>query len=240
MSTAGGGASEAGGGGPSGGPGGAPDGTGPARDALEAYAEDLFVREDPLLGELRAEMVARGFPTIQVPARTGQLLQILARAIGARRVLEIGTLGGYSALWMARALPAGGQLVSLEKEAAHAALAREFVRRAGLQEVVDVHEGRALEVLPGLGPDGSFDLCFLDADKENYVRYLEEARRLLRTGGLLVADNAFWRGKVLREAEPGDEATRGIRAFNRALAEDAEFTATIVPTGDGVAVAVRR
>lgn len=207
---------------------------------LAAYTDDLFVREDPLLVELRAEMEARGFPMIHVPARTGLLLQILVRATRARRIVEVGTLGGYSALWMARALSEGGWLVTLEKEPAHAALAREFAERAGLSEAVEVREGRALDLLRQIGPDGSVDLVFLDADKESYPAYLAEARRLLRTGGILVADNAFWKGRVLGEPDADDASARGVRAFNRALAEDAHFTATIVPTGDGVAVAVRR
>lgn len=209
-------------------------------EELAAYADDLFVREDPLLAELRAEMEARDLPMIHVPARTGLLLQILVRATGARRIVEIGTLAGYSALWMARALPDGGMLVTLEKEPDHVALAREFVERAGLAEAVDVRQGRAIDLLRQIDSDGTVDLVFLDADKESYTAYLGEARRLLRPGGILVADNAFWKGKVVREADPDDDATRGIRAFNRALAEEPDFTATIIPTGDGVAVAVRR
>lgn len=209
-------------------------------DPLAAYADDLFVREDPLLAELRAEMEARGFPSIHVPARTGLFLQILVRATGARRIVEIGTLGGYSALWMARALPAGGMIVTMEKEPAHAELARTFIERAGLAEAVDVRVGRAIDLLRRMDADGAVDMVFLDADKESYTAYLAEARRLLRPGGLLVADNAFWKGRVVSEPDPDDHATRGIRAFNRALAEDPEFSATIVPTGDGVAVAVRR
>lgn len=209
-------------------------------DSLESYADALFVREDPLLAELRAEMEARDFPMIQVSARTGLLLQILVRATGARRIVEVGTLAGYSALWMARALPEGGRLVTLEKEPAHAQLARSYVDRAGLSEAVDVRTGEASALLADLGPAGSVDLVFLDADKESYVAYLAEARRLLRTGGLLAADNAFWQGKVLEEAGPDDPATRGIRSFNRTLADHPDFTSTVVPTGDGIALAVRR
>ena len=209
-------------------------------EELAAYADDLFVREDPLLAELRAEMEAKGFPSIHVPARTGLLLQILVRATGARRIVEVGTLGGYSALWMARALPAGGMIVTMEKEPERVALARKFIERAGLSEAVDVRHGRAIDLLREIDPDGSVDMVFLDADKESYPAYLAEARRLLRPGGLLVADNAFWKGKVVAEPAPDDKATRGVRAFNRALAEDPEFSATVVPTGDGVAGGVRR
>lgn len=213
------------------------DGTGPPRDALEAWADDLFTREEPLLAELRAELEARGLPLIQVPARTGLLLRILVLATGARRILEVGTLGGYSAIWMGGALPPGGRLITLEKSPEHAALARDFIARAGLSDAVEVREGVAAELLPDIGPEPSFDLVFLDADKESYTGYLEHARRLLRPGGLVVADNAFWQGRVL-EDDPDDASTRGIVAFDRALAEAPDFLATILPVGDGVAVGV--
>lgn len=209
------------------------------RDALEAYATELFAREDPLLAELREEMARRGLPSIQVPARTGLFLRVLVAATAPRRVLEIGTLGGYSALWMAGALPEGGRITTLEKSARHVALAREFVERAGLEGVVEVRQGLAADLLPGLGPDGGFDIVFLDADKERYLLYLEHAKRLLRPGGLLLADNAFWHGRIL-EVDPEDPSTAALQAFNRALAESDDFLATIVPVGDGVAVGVRR
>lgn len=213
------------------------DGTGPPRDALEAWTDDLFTREPPLLAELRGELEARGFPLIQVPARTGLLLRILVAASGARRILEIGTLGGYSAIWMGGALPPDGRLLTLEKSPEHAALARDFLGRAGLDDRVEVREGVAAALLPDIGPERSFDLVFLDADKESYTGYLEHARRLLRPRGLVVADNAFWQGRVLDD-EPDDASTRGIVAFDRALAAADDFLATILPVGDGVAVGV--
>ncbi len=221
------------------------DGSGPPRselerDSLEAYAEELFVREDPLLAELRAELHARGFPLIQVPARTGLLLSILVRACGARKIVEVGTLGGYSALWMSRALPGNGRLVTFELDDERAALAREFVDRAGRSEVIEVQVGDAAELLPALGPDGGWDLVFLDADKERYGAYLKQAERLLRPGGLLLADNAFWKGRVLEESAQADAQTRALQEFNRALAGHPSFDATILPVGDGVALGVRR
>lgn len=217
---------------------GGSDGSGPPRDALEAYAADLFGREDRLLAELRTEMEDRGLPPIQVPARTGLLLHVLVRATGARRILEIGTLGGYSAIWMGRALPDGGRLVSLEKSSRHAAVAREAVARAGLDDRIEVREGRAADLLPTIGPDGEWDVVFLDADKESYLAYLEHARRLLRPGGLLLADNAFWKGRVLEE-DADDASTLGIQAFNEAVARDPAFVGTILPVGDGVLAAAR-
>lgn len=204
---------------------------------LHAYIADLFCEEDELLVELREALEEKGFPVIHVPAITGKTLQVLVKAAGARRVLEVGTLGGYSAIWMARALPGDGELVTVEKSPEHAELAREFVRRAGLEDLIRVRVGDARDEMAALGPDGSFDVVFLDADKESYADYLAEARRLLRPGGLLIADNALWKGKVLEEG--GSEADRGIRAFNRALAEGSGFTAMILPVGDGVAVGVK-
>lgn len=216
------------------------DGTGPPRSELEQYAADLFVREDPLLADLRAELEARGFPTVQVPARTGLLLSILVRACGARRVLEVGALGGYSALWMASSLPPEGRLVTLEKEPKHAELAREFIERAGRSELIEVRVGNAVDLLPAVEDDGRWDVVFLDADKARYGLYLKHAERLLRPGGLLLADNAFWQGRVLEEAGEADEATRALQEFNRTLAGHPSFDATILPVGDGIALGVRR
>lgn len=204
---------------------------------LHGYIAELFCGEDELLTELRRELENRGLPTIQVPAITGRTLQVLVRAVAPRKVLEVGTLGGYSAIWMARGMPQGGELVTLEKNPDHAELAREFVERAGLADRVEIRVGDARALLPELGPDGSFDMVFLDADKESYPVYLREARRLLRPGGLVLADNALWKGKVLDEG--GDEADEGIRAFNRALAHEGAFTSVILPVGDGVAVGVK-
>lgn len=214
-----------------------PDGTGPPRDALETWTADRYAHEDVVLRDVRAAMEEAGLPLIQVPARTALVLHILVRATGASRVLEIGTLGGYSAVWMGRALPPGGRLVSLEKEPAHAAVARASLRRAGLEDRVEVREGEAAEILPGL-PAGSWDLVFIDADKEGYPLYLREAARLLRPGGLLLADNAFWSGRVLEE-DPAEESTRALQAFHRTLADSGDFTATVLPVGDGVALGVR-
>ena len=204
---------------------------------LHAFIRKLFVEEDEVLRGLRAEMEARELPLIEVPQETGKVIHTLIRAVAPRRVLEVGTLAGYSAIWIGRALPDGGRLLSLELREDHAELAREFLGRAGLSDRVEVRVGDARELLPGIGPDGSFDVVFLDADKESYPEYLEQARRLLRPGGLLLADNALWQGKVLEEG--GSEADRGIRAFDGAVAADPDFTATVLPVGDGVLVAVK-
>jgi len=213
--------------------------SGPRSDDLEAYVRSRFATEPALLADLREILEEEDFPAIQVPPETGRVLEIVAAAAGARRVLEIGTLGGYSALWLLRGMPDKGTLLTLEKDPEHAELAHRFFRRAGVMDRVDLRVGEAREILPGVGPDGGYDLVFLDADKESYSRYLDDAARLLREGGVLLADNAFWRGRIL-DAEDDDPATRGIRDFNRRLAEHPDFRATILPVGDGVVLAVRR
>lgn len=205
---------------------------------VEGYVEGLFAREDEVLQGIRAAMARQGLPTIEVPPATGRFLQVLLRAAGARRVLEVGTLGGYSALWMVRALPPGGRLLTVERDPERAALARRLLAAAGEAERVEVLEGDAREILPGLSPDGSFDALFLDADKPNLPFYLGEAARLLRRGGLLLVDNALWRGAVL-DAGTGDVDTEALREVTREVASSPDWTGTLVPVGDGVLVAVR-
>ena len=204
---------------------------------LSAYIEGLYAAEDPVLVALRTAMAERGFPDIQVSPEVGRILQVLLLSIGAVRVLEIGTLGGYSAIWMARALPPGGTLLTLEKEEERAATAREFVARAGLGDVVEVRVGVAGEVLAEL--DGPFDAVFIDADKESYPLYLEHARRLLRPGGLVLADNTLWGGAVLDPASEGEGAD-ALRRFNWQVASAPELEATLLPIRDGLTVAVKR
>lgn len=208
--------------------------------ALEAYDAALFAREDGLLVELRQEIERRELPRIHIPPAEGKVLQLLLRAIGARRVLEIGTLGGYSAIWMARALPPDGELITLELEEDRAALAREFLRRARLAPRVEVRVGPAADTLRELcarGGEASFDACFIDADKESYPAYLRWARRLVRVGGLILGDNAHWSGHIVEEPAP-DEGTAALQQFNRALARDPGLESTILPVGDGLAVAL--
>ena len=205
-------------------------------DRVGDYVARLFAPEDELLVSLREEADRTGLPPISISADTGRLLQVLLTAVGATRVLEVGTLGGYSALWIARALPEGGTLLSIEVEPAHAEFALRYVRRAGVERKVDVRVGRALDVLASL--DGEqFDAIFLDADKEPLPTYFEWAVRLVRRGGLIIADNALWGGRVIDEAV-GDAATLGVREFNRRMATDPRLASILVPTHDGVAVGV--
>ena len=200
----------------------------------DAYIEKLFAREDEVLTALRDAMRERSLPEIYISAMEGRFLQVLLRAVNARRVLEIGTLGGYSAIWMARALPDNGRLLSLELDPARADLAREYIDRAGLSGVVEVRTGDARAILAEFD-DERFDVCFIDADKGGYPEYLTHAVRLVRPGGLILGDNALWSGKVAAEA--ADDDTRAIQEFNRRLAGP-DFVATILPIRDGLAVAV--
>ena len=205
-------------------------------DRVDEYIASLFARDDDVLAALREAADREGLPPISISAVTGRLLQILLCAVRAERVLEVGTLGGYSGIWMARALPASGRLVTMEIDERHAEFARGYFARAGLESRIDLRVGRALDVLPAF--DGErFDAIFLDADKEPLPTYFDWALRLLRPGGLLIADNALWGGRVL-DPETADEGTRGIREFNRRLASDQRVTGTIVPVGDGLAVGV--
>ena len=205
-------------------------------DRVDEYIASLFARDDDVLAALREAADREGLPPISISAVTGRLLQILLCAVRAERVLEVGTLGGYSGIWMARALPASGRLVTMEIDERHAEFARGYFARAGLASRIDLRVGRALDVLPAF--DGErFDAIFLDADKEPLPTYFDWALRLLRPGGLLIADNALWGGRVL-DPETADEGTRGIREFNRRLASDQRVTGTIVPVGDGLAVGV--
>jgi caffeoyl-CoA O-methyltransferase len=209
-------------------------------DRLKAYVEDRFAGEDEVLRALRREIGRRDIPEIYVSAEVGRLLQVLLTAIGALRVLEVGTLGGYSAIWMARALPEGGRLVTLELEAERAAVARDYVRRAGLDRVVEVRQGDARDLLVELAGTGEerFDAIFIDADKPSYPDYLEQALELVRPGGLIIADNAFLDGRIL-DPDP-DEATRGILTYNRRVAEDPRLVSTVLPVRDGLAVSLVR
>ena len=208
------------------------------RDDTAGYLGALFAPEDAALLALREEADRLGLPPTAIAPETGRLLQVLLAAVGARSVLEVGTLGGCSAIWIARALPPEGRLLTLELDPRHAAFARRHLELAGLGDRVEVRVGRALDLLPAL--DGvCFDAVFLDADREPLPIYLEWALRLVRPGGLVVADHALRGGRVLDPAAD-DPATLGVREFNRRLASDPRLTATLVAAGDGVAVGVVR
>jgi caffeoyl-CoA O-methyltransferase len=207
-------------------------------DRAGEYISQLFAREDDVLAALREEADRTGLPPISISPDEGRLLQVLLTAIGARRVLEVGTLGGYSAIWMARALPRGGSLVSIEVDTKHADFARRHIQRADLSDRVEIRVGRALDLLPALDGD-RFDAMFIDADKEPMPKYFEWGLRLVRPGGLIIADNALWGGRVYDETV-SDPQTEAVREFNQRVAGDPRVSGIIVPTHDGVAVAVVR
>jgi len=207
---------------------------------VDGYLEGLFTPPDEALeGALRRSREA-GLPEIQVHRAEGRLLQLLAEISGAERILEIGLLGGYSTIHLARALPDGGSLVSLELEERHAEVARENLAAAGLADRVEVRVGPAQESLAAMvkGGEGPFDLVFIDADKEGYPAYLEWALRLSRSGTVILADNVVRGGSVL---EPRDETNRAVALFNERLAGDPRLSATVIPflrrRLDGLAVA---
>ena len=207
---------------------------------IDAYVGGLFAPPDEALeGALRRSREA-GLPTIQVPPSEGKLLQVLAGISGARRILEIGTLGGYSTIHLARALPEEGRLISLELDERHAEVARENIAAAGLSDRVEVRVGDARELLAAMAdePAEPFDLVFIDADKEGYPEYLEWAIRLSRPGTVLLVDNTIRGGAVL---DPEDRTARVIGEFNESLSRDPRLEATILPLIreriDGLAIA---
>jgi len=202
------------------------------------YIRELFAREDDLLRSIGRRAERAGLPSIAVNAEVGRLLQLVTVAVRARRALEIGTLAGYSAVWIARGLPPGGRLVTLEHDPEHAAVARETFEAAAVSDRVEVRVGEALELLAALPGAEPFDVAFLDAAKEEYPAYLELVLPRLRPGGALLADNALLRGRVI---EPdGSEEARAMRDFNERVANDPRLVSTLIPVRDGVLVSILR
>ena len=199
---------------------------------LAAYVQKLFVHEDNALQRAREEARAEGLPGIEVPGELGVLLGILARAVGARKILEVGTLGGYSGTWLARALAPGGKLITLEVNPRHAEVARHTFERAGVADRVAIRVGPALETLPDLRSEAPFDLIFIDADKDNYPAYLDWAIALARPGALIVADNVLQGRRVLIDPPP-DSGAAGIQEFNRRAGQHPQLAALILPMRDG-------
>jgi predicted O-methyltransferase YrrM len=197
--------------------------------AVDRYIADLFVGDDAVLEAALTASDAAGLPAIAVSPNGGKLLMLLARAIGARRILEIGTLGGYSTIWLARALPEGGRLVTLEREERHASVARANIARAGMASRVEVRVGPALDTLPTLTAEAPFDFIFIDADKPNNPGYFEWALKLARPGSIIVADNVVRDGQVI-DARSRDAGIAGIRRFNELVAAERRVSATAIQT----------
>jgi len=199
--------------------------------AVDGYIVDRLVSPDPALDAALEASAAAGLPAIHVTPNQGKLLNLLARIHGARRILEIGTLGGYSTIWLARALPAGGRLITLEADPHHAAVARANLDRAGVADRVELRLGLAADSLAELVASRAepFDFTFIDADKENTATYFDFAVRLSRSGGLIIVDNVVRGGKVLDPAT-ADASAAGIRRFLASIAADQRVTATAIQT----------
>lgn len=194
---------------------------------VDRYLEGLFTPADPALAGALKAADAAGLPPIQVSATQGKLLYLLAKLSGARRILEIGTLAGYSAIWLARALPAGGKLVTLEFDPRHADVAKANLKNAGLELVTEVRVGKALMSLPRL--EGPFDVVFIDADKEAYPEYLSWALKLTRKGSLIIADNVVRDGAVADPTSP-DPRVRAMRRYHELVAAEPRLSATVLQT----------
>jgi predicted O-methyltransferase YrrM len=197
--------------------------------AVDRYITDLLVPADPALEAALAASDKAGLPAIAVAPNQGKMLMILAQSMSARKILEIGTLGGYSTIWLAKALPAGGRLITLEANPKHAEVARENIARAGFAEAVEVRLGKAQETLAGLESEAPFDMIFIDADKTGYPEYLSWAIKLARRGTLIIADNVVRNGAII-DAESTDANVQAVRRFNELLAAESRLSATAIQT----------
>src|SRR5688572_19467234 len=211
---------------------------------VDGYIRDLVGAEDEILKATYNSANEANIPPISVSANQGKFLQVLAKACRAKKILEIGTLAGYSTIWMARALPKDGKLISLEFDPHHARVAKNNIERAGLSNIVDVRIGKAIELLPQLqaNNEGPFDMIFIDADKPPYTEYFQWSLKLAHSGTLIVADNVIREGNVL-DTGSTDEMVLGVQRFNEYLSQTKSVTATILQTvgakvHDGMALAV--
>jgi predicted O-methyltransferase YrrM len=211
---------------------------------VDQYLADLLLPADPVLDAALTDSAAHGLPAINVSPPQGKFLHLLARIHGARNILEIGTLGGYSTIWLARALPPGGRLITLEFDPKHAEVAKANLDRAGLTGVVELRLGQAIETLPQLAAEGRgpFDLIFIDADKPNTAAYFAWAIKLSRPGSVIIVDNAIRKGAVA-DSSSTDPNVLGMRRFLEAMAAEPRVTGTAIQTVggkgyDGFAVAL--
>ncbi|MEO8416615.1 MAG: O-methyltransferase [Ginsengibacter sp.] len=213
-------------------------------ESVDQYISQLFHNEDNCLEATELSIVESGIPQISVSPNQGKFLEILARLCHAKKILEIGTLGGYSTIWMARALPEDGTMITLEIDSKHAEVAQQNFNRCGLASKIDIRLGKAMDLLPQLEAEGAgpFDMIFIDADKEPYMEYFQLALKLSRPGTLIIADNVIREGKVLLEESP-DEMVTGVKRFNEYVSNCPQVIATIFQTvgskeHDGMAIAI--
>ncbi len=211
-------------------------------DEIRAYLVQHTLREPPVFAELRAETAKMENANMQIAPEQGQFMALLVELLGARRAIEIGTFTGYSALWVASALPAGGKLICCDVSQEWTDIARRYWAQAGVADRIDLRLGPALATLDDLlahGAAASFDFAFIDADKGNYDNYYERVLRLLRPGGLVTLDNALNDGRVVRPT-PTDASSRDIDALNRKMQQDDRVSVSLVPIGDGLMLARKR
>ncbi|GHB85178.1 O-methyltransferase [Persicitalea jodogahamensis] len=211
---------------------------------VDEYIGNLLGQEDAVLKETIRSLDQAGMPQISVSANQGKFLQVLLILGNVKTVLELGTLGGYSTIWLARALPEDGKIITLEIDEHHAEVARQNIAKAGLTEKVEVRVGKAMDILSQMQSEGEgpFDMIFVDADKPPYAEYFQHALALSKPGTLIICDNVIRQGKVL-DADSGDERVQGVQRLNQLLAETPQVTATILQTigakdYDGMAIAV--
>jgi predicted O-methyltransferase YrrM len=213
-------------------------------EKVDQYISDLLTQEDDALKNATAQIEHEQLPNASISANQGKLLQVLAAACNAKKILELGTFGAYSTIWLAKALPKDGKVVTLEYDPRHAALAKKNIEYAGLSERIEIRVGKAMDLLKGMHErkEGPFDFVFMDADKPPYKEYFESVLKLSRPGTIIVCDNVVRKGKIL---DPGstDEAVRGVQRLNEFLSTCNEITATILQTvgvkeHDGMVIAV--
>jgi predicted O-methyltransferase YrrM len=206
-------------------------------ERLLRYLAAHTIQEDGFLRELKSEALKEGLPPIWIAPEQGSLMQILLKLAGAREVVEVGTLAGYSAIWMARALPEGGRVRTIEISGRHADFAERWIARSDVAGRIRLYRGAGKDILPKF-KTGSADAAFLDADKTNYRHYLQEVLRIVRPGGLIMVDNAFAFGQLLKE-NPARTDVDAVRAFNEIMAKESALQSLIVPIGDGLWVGVK-
>ena len=204
---------------------------------LDTYKREVFARQDDLLKNIMPDAAEQGIPRISVSPEAGQTLYLLAKTIGAKKILEFGALAGYSGIWLARALPEDGQFITLEIEPKHADVTRRNYEKAGLSDRTDVRLGDGTKLMQDAAQDGPFDLIFIDADKESYPKYLDFALENTRPGSLIIADNANGHGHAHRALPEGD-GRRGIQDYNRRVADHPRLISNIIPVGGWLAVSL--